>query len=380
MRPLFRLLPYALVALFAVSTPLAPPAYAQTLTLSTPYPSLVVEPGETVSLDLDVHGSPAGRVDLDVDAPKGWKTTLRGGGYVVSSVHAGKTEVTLDVVVPAKAMGSHRVTVTAKGVGGERDRLPLTLTVRGTGGQSALGLDAEFAKLTGKASDTFSYTVTLRNEAPKTTTFALAVQGPTGWTVSANPSAQQRATTVKVDGGGTATINVSADPPDDVAAGAYPIRLGVTGGGRQAAAELTAEVTGTVELELSTPEDRLNASGSTGQRTRVPLVLTNKGTTPLSGVTLSGSPPSGWEVTFEPKTVDVAPQRQARVTAVITPSDDAVTGDYMVTLTAEKDGRSSEADVRYTVETSRWWGLAGVLVIVAVAGGLWWVFRTFGRR
>ncbi|RVX47895.1 alpha-galactosidase-like protein [Nonomuraea polychroma] len=380
MRPLFRFLPYALVALLALGTLNASPAYAQTLTLTTPYPSLEVEPGENVSLDLDVSGSPAGQVELDVDAPKGWKTTLRGGGYVVSSVHAGKAEVTLDVAVPAEAKGTHKVTVTAERAGGERARLPLTLTVRGTGAQAAVGLEAEFAKLTGKASDTFSYTVTLRNDAPKTTTFALAVQGPSGWNVSANPSSQQRATTVKVDGGSTATINVSADPPDDVAAGAYPIRLGVTGGGRQAAAELTAEVTGTVELELSTPEDRLNASGSTGQRTRVPLVLTNKGTTPLAGVTLSASPPSGWEVTFEPKTVDVAPQQQARVTAVIAPSDDAVTGDYMVTLTAEKDGQRSEADIRYTVETSRWWGLAGVLVIMAVAGGLWWVFRTFGRR
>lgn len=359
------------------------PAYATTaqktsLSLSTPYPSVVVEPGAQVSLDLKVKSSPAGRVELDVDAPKGWKTALRGGGFVVSSVHAGSTEVTLDVTVPADAKGTRKVTVTATGPGG-RARLPLTLSVRG-GGSGSVALEAEFAKLTGKATDTFSYNVTLRNGTAKKTTYALSVQGPSGWNVSANPTAQQQATTVTVDGGATETISVTADPPDTIAAGTYPIRLGVSGGGRNAAIDLAAEISGTVEMELTTPDERLNASGTSGDRTRVPVIITNKGSAPLNGVKLSGSPPSGWEVTFDPETVNVEPRKSARATAIITPSGDAVTGDYMVTLRAEQDGQSSSVDIRYTVQTSQWWGLVGILMILLVAGGLWYVFRVYGRR
>lgn len=359
------------------------PAYATTaqktsLSLSTPYPSVVVEPGAQVSLDLKVKSSPAGRVELDVDAPKGWKTALRGGGFVVSSVHAGSTEVTLDVTVPADAKGTRKVTVTATGPGG-RARLPLTLSVRG-GGSGSVALEAEFAKLTGKATDTFSYNVTLRNGTAKKTTYALSVQGPSGWNVSANPTAQQQATTVTVDGGATETISVTADPPDTIAAGTYPIRLGVSGGGRNAAIDLAAEISGTVEMELTTPDERLNASGTSGDRTRVPVIITNKGSAPLNGVKLSGSPPSGWEVTFDPETVNVEPRQSARATAIITPSGDAVTGDYMVTLRAEQDGQSSSVDIRYTVQTSQWWGLVGILMILLVAGGLWYVFRVYGRR
>jgi uncharacterized membrane protein len=357
----------------------AVPAHGATLTLSTPYPAVVVEAGDDVSLDLKVASSPPQRVELDVRAPKGWTTTLRGGGFVVSGVHAGDTEVTLDIAVPPEAKGTHKVTVTARGANGERARLPVSLSVRGGGGGD-VALEAEFAELSGGASDTFSYSVTLRNGTPKKTTFALSAKGPSGWEVSAHPSAQQRATTVSVDGGGTATIEVSADPPDNVTAGTYPISLGVQGGGRQAVTELVAEVTGSVEMELSTPDERLNASGSAGDRTRVPLVLSNKGTAPLNGVTMSASPPSGWEVTFEPETVNVGPRQTAEVVAVITPSDDAVTGDYMVTLTAGKEGQQSSADVRYSVETSRWWGLLGIAVILLVAAGLWQVFRVYGRR
>jgi uncharacterized membrane protein len=387
MMSLFRPLACALAAVLGLAA--ASPAYAQTapsqvirsqaISLSTPYPSVVVEAGQQVSLDVEVNASPKGRVKLDVDAPKGWKSSLRGGGFVVSSVYAGKATVTLDVTVPADAKGAKKVTVTATGPGGQRATLPLTLSVSG-GGSGSVRLEAEFAKLTGKATDTFEYNVTLRNDTAKKTTYALAVQGPSGWNVSANPTAQQRATTVTVDGGATETISVSADPPDNLTAGTYPIRLGVTGGGRDAAIELAAEITGTVELELSTPDDRLNASGTSGDRTRVPVIVTNKGSAPLNGVTLTGSPPSGWEVKFEPETVNIEPQKSARVNAIITPSGDAVTGDYMVTLRAEKDGQSSSADIRYTVQTSQWWGLVGILVIVAVAGGLWYVFRVYGRR
>lgn len=354
-------------------------ADAASIRLSTPYPSVVVEPGETVSLKLEVDSSPTQHVDLDVDAPKGWKTTLRGGGFVVNGVRADDTEVTLDVVVPDDAEGTHRLTVNARGDDGSRSRLPVTLSVRGDEG-GGVGMEAEFAELSGAPTDTFNYTVTLRNDTARETTFALSVAGPSGWQVSAHPSTEERATTVTVKAGESATINVTADPPDSVAAGNYPIRLAVNGGGRESVTELVAQVTGAAQLELTTPDERLNASGTTGEQTRVALVVSNKGSAPLNGVTLSSSPPQGWEVKFEPETVDVAPQQDARVTAIITPADDAVTGDYMVTLTAEKEGQQSSTDIRYTVETSRWWGMVGILLIIGVGACLWYVFRVYGRR
>lgn len=357
----------------------APAAHAAGITVSTPYPSLAVQPGETVSLELKVDSDPAQHVDLDVDAPKGWDTTLRGGGFVVNSVHADNAKVTLDVAVPDDAKGTHKVTVTARGADGSRDRLPLSLAVRG-GGKGAIDLETEFAELSGSPTDTFSYSVTLRNDTARETRFALSAAGPSGWEVSAHPSTEQRATTVTVGPGATSTIEVSADPPDTATAGDYPIRLAVNGGGQEKAIDLVAKITGAAQLELATPDERLNASGSTGDETRVSLVVNNKGSAPLNNVTLTSSPPSGWKVTFEPETVNVAPQKSARVTAVITPADDAVTGDYMVTLTAEQDGQQSSTDIRFTVETSRWWGLAGILLIVAVGVGLWYVFRVYGRR
>ena len=41
---------------------------------------------------------------------------------------------------------------------------------------------------------------------------------------------------------------------------------------------------------------------------------------------------------------------------------------------------ADEIEIRVTIETSPLWGFVGIGLIVAVLAGLWWVFRTYGRR
>jgi len=66
--------------------------------------------------------------------------------------------------------------------------------------------------------------------------------------------------------------------------------------------------------------------------------------------------------------------------AHIQPTGDAITGDYQVTLTANSDAATASVDLRYTVQTSTWWGLVGVIVIAAAIVVLLWLFRRYGRR
>ena len=156
-----------------------------------------------------------------------------------------------------------------------------------------------------------------------------------------------------------------------------PAYAGVT-----ATAELTVEITGSFSMTLTTPDNRLNTSGSAGGEIRQALEITNTGTAPLEGLTLRGTPPSGWSVRFDPETVPaIQPGAEQAVTAIITPSGDAIAGDYEVPITASNDtAGSTDLALRVTVETSLLWGLIGVAIIVAVFAGLWWVFQRYGRR
>ena len=42
--------------------------------------------------------------------------------------------------------------------------------------------------------------------------------------------------------------------------------------------------------------------------------------------------------------------------------------------------RRDDTTIRVRVETPQFWWIVGVVLIVAVFAGLYWVFRTYGRR
>jgi Predicted membrane protein len=68
------------------------------------------------------------------------------------------------------------------------------------------------------------------------------------------------------------------------------------------------------------------------------------------------------------------------VVAHVTPSSDAIAGDYVTTFTATAPVATASADIRVTIETSLLWGAVGIGLIAVVLIGLWVIFRRFGRR
>jgi uncharacterized membrane protein len=365
------------------------PSWAQRgIQIVTPYPAVVTQAGKTVTLNLEVITATRQRVDLAItQTPPGWQTTLRGGGFVIRGVFGSpKTEketppqVQLEIRVPADAQpNTYRVSVKASGPGGT-DVLLVDVTVSEIAA-GAVTLTPEFPSQQGSATDSFNFSVTLNNNTPEKTTFNLSAEGPQGWTISARPSTESRATTVAVDGGATATVTVSADPPDEIVAGTYPIKVRAAGGGNNAEADLSVEITGNFQIELSTDNERLSADATAGDRTDLILVVRNTGTGALSEVKMTSTPPTGWKVNFDPETVDkIDAKQEARVTARITPAADSVAGDYQVNMTAAAGATTDNVDVRVTVKTSLLTGLLGVLLLAAVIFAVLWVFRRYGRR
>lgn len=379
-----RLIVLSVLVAGLVVTPLGADAQVGGVSISTPYPAVAVEPGDTTTFDLEVSAVSEQRVDLEVtQVPRGWSATLRGGGFIIDGVYTDRRDppdVQLEVEVPPSASpGTHRVVVVAQGPSGS-DSLTLDLSVaRAASGN--VRLEPEFPSLRGAADTTFTFNVDLVNNTPSETDFTLQAVGPRGWKVEAKPSGEAQAATLNVAGGSTSSFTVEVDPPDNEVAGTYPIGVRVTGGGKRATTELQVEITGTTQFTLTTPDERLNADVGAGRTSEVDLVIVNEGTSPLLGVELSASPPSDWEVEFEPEIVEsVPPGEVARVTALITPSGDAIAGDYVVSIDATAEEATETIDLRTTVKTSSLWGAVGILLIVGTLVGLGWVFRRYGRR
>jgi uncharacterized membrane protein len=375
----------ALAALLAIAA-LAPAHVlaVEGLTVTTPYPAVAVAPGSDVNFELSVSTATPGRVDLAVDGvPEGWTATLRGGGFVVDGVQtsAEPATVTLDVTVPAEASGDAELTVRATS-GSLATDLPLSIRIEAEAAGDVT-LTTDFPQLRGPSDSTYRFTMDLANDTPEDLTFAINAEAPPGWEATAQVTGQDQAASAIVEAGGSVGLEVEVTPPANAPAGAVPITVTAVSGARQVEAELSIEITGSFSMTLTTPDERLNLSGSAGTPIRQTIVVTNTGTAPLEGVALTASStPSGWTVSFEPSATvtTVAPQGNQQVTAVIQPSGDAIAGDYQVSIDASNESATASQTFRVTVETSLLWGVIGIALIVVVLAGLWFVFQRYGRR
>jgi uncharacterized membrane protein len=357
---------------------------ASGLSLTTQFPSVTVTPGTKVSVDLAVDAKEAANVSLSLTGvPSTWTAALHGGGYIVNAVHvngSSPTTVRLDVSVPSDATGTTRLTVTATATG-STVVLPIDIKAEvGAGGE--LTLDTDTVALQGAASESFNFTLTLKNDKEEDVTFSTTATGPDNWDVSAKATAQTQAVTAVVKAGAVAQITVAAKPPADVQAGKFPISLTVNAGDTTLTKDLEVDITGSYTMTLTTPTGVLSTRGSAGGTTDQQFVITNTGSAPLTKVVLTATPPTDWKVTFDPASTDtLAPGATANVTAHIVPTTNAIAGDYTITFnasSAESDNKS--ADIRFTVEASIVGAVLGIALIVAAIGGLFWVFRRYGRR
>jgi len=364
---------------------LAPAALAaDALSLTTPFPAVSVSPGNRVSFNLSVKTSQTARVDLSLSGvPSSWTATLHGGGFVVSAVQTSgtaATEVRLDIDVPADATGTTTITVSAEG-NGATATLPLDIKSEANA-SGEVKVDTDIDSQKGSSDTTFTFNLNVLNQKDQDLSYSAAAgQTPPGWTVTTALTGSSQATSATVKAGGTSGVTVTVKAADNTDAGTYPVSIITTVGAEQFTTDLSIEITGSYSLTLSTPDQNLAARGPSGSATEETFTIQNTGTAPVTNVAVSGTPPANWTVTFDPKTIDsIPPNQSVSVKAQITPSGSAIAGDYNIAFKATAKEASANADVRFTGETSILGAILGAAVIVAAIGGLYWVFRRYGRR
>ncbi|MBL6614936.1 MAG: hypothetical protein ISP45_13060 [Reyranella sp.] len=385
-----------LIALFALILAITSTAtgYAQAadtpkgLFLMTDYPSQTVRAGEvtTIRMKLNNAGLPPEPVALSVSgAPAGWKIDLLGAGQTVASAMPGVNQdvaLQLRVDVPKDAQpGSHKITVSAKGILMQAPDLVLTLTVANEA-PAKLSIKSRLPSLRGTPRSTFEYTVTVGNDSGKDLTVALSAQAPANFqTTFTEGFGSNEISSIPVEAGQTKDIKVKVTPPRDVKAGDYPVVVRVAAEGATAEQRLVLQVSGQGRLALSTKDGRLSGEAEVGKPSTFTLVLSNDGTAPIEEVEMSGTVPTSWKVEFNPKTIpSIAPNEKKEVQVTVTPADKAIAGDYVASFRANGRGETASADFRITVTTSTLWGAVGIGIIAVALLVLLGAVARFGRR
>jgi uncharacterized membrane protein len=357
---------------------------AATLTLTTPYPSIVADAGSSPTFPLTLKATVGTLVNVSVtNAPDGWTTTLRGGGSIIAALFIEKSPASFDfeVKIPAgAAAGAYLLEVLATDHNGAAATLGVGIRIPDAAA-GGVKLTAQFPALKGAASATYPFSLTLSNDSSQKATFTVQGSGPPGWTVDAHWASSSQAATLDVDAGATTQVTVNVTPATDAAADTYPVTITATGGPAVASADLSVEITGNYSMTLSTPDGRLNSQVNAGSASTMTLVVHNTGSAPLDGVVMSGTPPQGWKVTFDQPTIPtIAGGASVNVAAAITPTGDAIAGDYALTFSAKNDQANASVDIRTTVQTSSIVGIVALVAIGLVFVGLFYVFRRYGRR
>jgi uncharacterized membrane protein len=366
------------------------PAELSGFWLTTPYPELAIQPGETESLALTLRNEklPPQRAAIEVSGvPEGWDWKLKGGGQEVTAAIVGpdSTErLTLELTPPADAGADkgHAIEVRASTA---TDTIVLPLTVWLSTEKTdpvGLELEPELPALRGTARSTFSFKVKVTNEGEEDGLFNLAADVPPGFQTRFKKGyGSEEITGLPIGAGASETVTIEVMPSRATAAGRYPVGFQVAGNGHTGSTELSLEVTGEPQVRIVGPQERLSGEAEAGKETSFTFTLVNSGSAPATDLELSATPPSGWTVDFEPKQIAVlAPTATSEVAVKIMPSERAVAGDYMVNMRASGGPVSEEVQFRTTVRTSTLWGVAGLGVIAAAVLVLGGAVMRYGRR
>ncbi len=352
------------------------------LELYTPYTIISVSPGKSVnySIDLINNGSKISDEVISItNIPRSWDYSLTAGGYDIrklATLPGEKKTVNLKIDVPFQVKkGNYRFNVKA----GNGIVLPLEINVS-TGGSNETQLSCDQTNMEGTSKSSFSFKAVLKNQTASPQQYALMADAPRGWTVLIKPSYQQ-ATSTEVEANSSKDITYEVKPPDMVKAGKYKIPVKAVSGSTSAELELEVVITGSFELNLNTPSGLVSANLTAGEEKKVELVVYNTGSVVLENIELNASKPKNWDITFDTKKIEkVQPGQSEKVYATIKADKKAIPGDYVTKIEARTPEANSSISFRISVKTPLLMGWLGILVIIGALGGVFFLFKKFGRR
>ncbi|SDJ05088.1 COG1470 family protein [Alteribacillus bidgolensis] len=362
------------------------PSSSYAATLYTPFTGISVTPGETVNYSVDLTNDSSSIMNTTFemkDLPEDWNVSITSGGRDIEQLSVepnGTQTLSVEIEVPLQVeKGKYQFELIANGDNGQSPTLSflVNMTEEGT---FKTELNSEQPNMEGHADSTFSYQATLKNRTAEEQHYALSADTADGWDVQFK-SGGDTITSATLEPNSTKDIDVEITPPKNVKADTFTIPIKAATSSTSATAELEAVITGTYSLELSTPSGKLNTDITAGRDKTIDLQVTNNGTADIHDIKLSGQLPPNWQIEFKEDTIPTLEAgNSVKVQATIQASDEAIAGDYVANLKAESPEASSEAAYRISVETSVLWGFTGAAIILAVLGGLFYLFKKYGRR
>jgi uncharacterized membrane protein len=362
--------------------------------MAAEYPGVQVPMDETVSMDIIFHNK--GKTDENVDIrmaeiPQGWDARVKSYRFTVTGVHvpAGTDKTLSFEAVPGKEVspGNYEFRLEAqtddgKFKMGQKIVVAVTATEAKSEQDRGVKLTTSYPEIRGPSDATFEFSVEVESKLEKDAVFDLFAQGPKGWDINFKPAYESKyISSLRLQSNRNQTIAVEVKPALMAAAGRYPIGIRVSSGEAKGEVQLAVILTGTYDLEVGTASGLLSLNAGRGTPANLSFYVKNSGSAANHDIKFMSFKPENWDVKFKPEKIDVIdPGDLKQIELTITPYEDALVGDYSISVNVEGEKASKMIEFRTTVKASAAWGWIGIAIIVAVIGGLFGIFRWLGRR
>jgi len=222
------------------------------------------------------------------------------------------------------------------------------------------------------------------DEDTYTKPFDITVDYPTGW-LAAVAKGTTEARTINLESGSAQSLKLIAAETISQEPGEYDFKVtfksAVEGDSLEESIVLTAVITATYDINLTTKTGILSTDITAGKDNHCKLILTNNSSTSVENITLTSTEPEGWQVDFDSKEIEtIEAGEEKEIDVIINPPEKTIAGDYMMTFKASSENSEDEVELRVTVETSTIWGIVGIGIIVIVIVGVAIIFTRLGRR
>jgi uncharacterized membrane protein len=228
-----------------------------------------------------------------------------------------------------------------------------------------------------------SYDMVIKNIGKSDDTFRLASQNtPEGWYVRFREGSEEGSDVSEIflKSGDDKTLVVEAIPPYGVLVGDYNFSVSAESSGTVYTENLSVKIRGDYAMKLYS--ERYQYEVGKGEALTLPVTVSNSGNAgALTNVVVDVSAPDGWKAEISPKTIaSIQPGEKTAVSLRIIPPVNIVASEYKITVAVTSDQTEKSDDYHVVVKEQSFIAVFGILVLVLVCGGVYYMFRKYKRR
>ncbi|MDD3407382.1 MAG: NEW3 domain-containing protein [Methanomicrobium sp.] len=224
----------------------------------------------------------------------------------------------------------------------------------------------------------------LSNVGKSDDSFKLSYQNmPDGWYGRYKEAADSKSeiSEVFIRAGDDKTIFFEVIPPYSVTKDDYAFESVVSSSdGSLYESELKATIKGSSDLKVFS--DKYLYEVTKGETIEIPVKILNDGNgIALTNVKVEVSTPDGWKTTITPESVPgIAPGNREVVTLKVVPPTNIAASEYKITVKVITDQEEVSDSIRIVVKESSLIGILGIIMMILVAGGVYYMYRKYERR